>query len=148
MKRKAVIVVTFAVGTLAIVLLIACWEPRKRLACCENMKRIGTATRIYANDTQGQQTLEQLIAVGNIPRDRLVCPSSGLEKCNYVLVAFPASDKPIGGRTVIMYEPKSNHGDGGNFLFADGHASFVRGERYDLLARESMHWWGTVDEDE
>ena len=37
-------------------------------------------------------------------------------------------------RTVIAYEPKSNHGnEGGNVAFADGHVEFIKGQRYDDL---------------
>ena len=78
----------------------------------------------------------------------LACPSSGLEKYNYVLVSLPGSDQPIDGRTVILYEPKSNHGDGGNFLFTDGHASFVRGREYDRLSWDPTRWWETEHKEE
>ena len=50
-------------------------------------------------------------------KDSLICPSSGLQHGNYLIVALPAP--PIDTRTVVMYEPKSNHGDGGNFLLLD-----------------------------
>ena len=79
------------------------------------------------------------------PKDRLICPSSGLQHSNYMIVR---PTPPIDNRTVVVYEPKSNHGDGGNFLFADGHASFINGKQYDLMASNPTTWWDQRHEEE
>ncbi len=147
MKSKAIIVVI-----VALVVPIIGWsisrsrELSKRLVCSSNMKHIGTSARIYAADTTGGNVVEQLIHSGVISKDALTCPSSGLRQGNYVIVARPTP--LIDNRTVVVYEPKSNHGDGGNFLFADGHASFISSEQYDLIASNPTSWWEQGHEEE
>ena len=109
-------------------------ELSKRLVCASNLKGIGTILLIYENDHPGQgaPTLDDLVAQGDLVPDQLVCPSSGLNTTNYVIVPGAVGS---GDRNAIMaYEPKSNHGDeGGNILFADGHVTFVRVPEYDEL---------------
>ena len=121
-------------------------ELSKRLVCSINMKHIGTSARIYATDTTGEKVVEQLIHSGVIPKDSLICPSTELQQGNYVIVALPTP--PFDNRTVVMYEPKSNHGDGGNFLFADGHTNFISGEQYDLIVSYPTSWWEQGHEEE
>ncbi len=106
----------------------------KRLACASNMAGIGTTIRTYTNEHQGEgvPTLDWMVEQGMLTEKQLICPSSGLETSNYIHVSFPGG--PVDNRAVAMYEPKSNHGDkGGNFLFADGHATFIRVPEYDRL---------------
>ena len=137
-NANIVLIVVVAVPIVALSISRGC-EVSRRLACARTMKRIGTSARIYATDTTVEKAVEQPVHSGDIPKDSPICLSSGLQHGNYVIVALSAP--PIDNRTVVMYEPKSNHGDGGNFLFADGHASFIRGEQYDLVASKPTSWW-------
>ena len=119
MKRKAIIVGIVALVVAIVALSISRGHGlSKRLVCASNMKHVGTSAKIYATDTAGEKAVEQLVDSGDIPKDSLICPSSGLQQGNYVIVTLPAP--PIDNRTVVMYEPKSNHGDGGNFLLRMG----------------------------
>ena len=80
-------------------------------------------------------TLNDLVDRGDITRAQLLCPSNESGAANYVLVSPPddPSDPPP-PRTVMIYEPKSNHGDeGGNILYTDGFVEFVKAPEYDDL---------------
>ncbi len=114
-------------------------ELSKRLVCASNMKAIGTTLMIYTNDHPGQgiPTLDFLVELGEITEKGLICPSSGPERGNYILLPMDPSS-PVAHDTVMLYEPKSNHGnEGGNFLFSDGHVSFERAENYDELVQHA-----------
>ncbi len=109
-------------------------ELQLRMICGANLKGIGAAFKFYSLEGwDGKMpAVEWLIARGCVEPRQAICPSSNLSQSNYVLVP-PLTDGPINDRTVIAYEPRSNHRDGGNAVFADGHAEFLRGDDYDGL---------------
>mgnify|MGYP001594172581 FL=1 len=109
-------------------------ELQLRMICGANLKGIGAAFKFYSLEGWDGKTpaVEWLIARGCVEPRQAICPSSNLSQSNYVLVP-PLPDGPISDRTVIAYEPRANHRDGGNAVFADGHAEFLRGDDYDGL---------------
>lgn len=66
-------------------------ELSERVACQSNMKGIHTTIRIYELEHEGQgwPTLDQLVASGDLAEEMLICPASGLEMSNYVLISPP-----------------------------------------------------------
>ena len=139
--------VTGIIGTVVIVpLLISILLPSlgraretaNRVKCASNMRQIGLAAVLYANDAEGgafPPDLETLLATQDVTSAVMVCPSSdetpstdGLldagDTLSYVWVG-DGIDYTAGSDVPLLFEPVGNHGgDGGNVLFADGHVSF------------------------
>ncbi len=114
-------------------------ELSKRLVCASNMKGIGTTMMIYMAEHEGQgaPSIDLLIERGDFLPQQTICLSSGLSVSNYIYIP-EAWNVEHSDDVVILYEPKSNHGDeGGNFLFKDGHVSFERMPRYDELVESA-----------
>jgi len=106
------------------------WELQRRFVCAQNVAGVAVSMKIYyGNEWDGRMPFIEWMR-GAYPGSDvfLRCPSSG----PYVTLEFP-NGWPSEGNAIIAYEPKSNHGDGGNIMFADGHSNFVRGEEYDRL---------------
>ena len=133
-----------------------------RIACAANIRSVGQAIHLYAQDHGGAfpDTLEQVVTSGYIRDPRvLLCPASDDTLAASATAAAPATDLTAGGHlsyiytgrdltdradpaTVIAYEYSTNHEDdehrssGGNVLFADGHAGwFGAGELRRLADR-------------
>lgn len=106
-----------------------------RLVCGSNLKGIATSWKIYggAHPESKRPALAWMVAKGHVQLDATICPTGRPPKSNYVFL-FPKLTKPLDNRSVVAYEPKSNHdGVGGNVVFADGHGKFVTGNEYDHL---------------
>jgi len=112
----------------------------RRFDCAANMQHVATAAKIYGWDLlpRDPSAIERLIESGLVTRGQTICPSSGLTHSNYIVVPVESPGRGFDSSTPVMYEPKSNHGgEGGNFVFADGHASFARGKDYDELVKRA-----------
>ncbi len=141
--RIALIVVGVIALTVAVASVLRVPELSRRIACQQNMKHIAMAVKVYGMpDGQDAAALLRFGESAGMAPEEMICPSSGLDKCNYVIVPHSLVTKQgVDNRLVVMYEPKSNHGDGGNIFFADGHATFARGALYDRYVRNPTRWW-------
>jgi prepilin-type processing-associated H-X9-DG protein len=118
-------------------------ETANRVKCGNNMRQIGLALKLYANENRGQfpPNLELLLKTQDITADVFVCPScndttapgadvqtqaANLSKGGHLSYVYISGFTDIAGaETILLYEPITNHaGDGGNFLFGDAHVEF------------------------
>ncbi|MGA2497267.1 MAG: hypothetical protein ABSH20_05975 [Tepidisphaeraceae bacterium] len=119
-----------------------------RVKCASNLRQIGQAIRLYANDNGGRfpDSLPVLVTSTDLNPEVFVCPSSNAEKAvganmqeileqltkpehmSYVYVGKGmTTSTPVD--TVVAYELPQNHdGDGGNVLYADGHVEWFDGK--------------------
>ncbi len=110
----------------------------RRHVCATNLKGIGKALLIYANDYNDQlpPDLETLIHKAEMPPRGLICPANGLkESYIYRGATITTSDTPW---MITVYEKLSNHGSGRNVLFLDSHVEWVSEERFqELIKRDN-----------
>ncbi len=110
----------------------------RRHVCATNLKGIGKALLIYANDYNDQlpPDLETLIHKAEMPPRGLICPANGLKESYFYRGAtITTSDTPW---MITVYEKLSNHGDGRNVLFLDSHVEWVPEERFqELIKRDN-----------
>lgn len=115
------------------------------LDCECQMRMIGMGIALYANEHHGSfpPTLNDLEAHEGLESTDLGCVEDrqfvpgppGHEadqskvmviKTSYVYLGKGMSTiKDHDPKEVVVYEPVSNHGDGANFLFADGHSAYI-----------------------
>lgn len=147
---------TGAVGSLMIPLLMLsimmpafgrAQQLSKRAVCGANVRGIGLAIKIYANDNDEQHPpdLATLIRAGAITTNQLQCPSANAtladvqkdsEFCYIYIKGQNESDDP---NNVLLYDRPGNHGkQGASVMFHDGHAEFVTPySRVDELVAET-----------
>jgi prepilin-type processing-associated H-X9-DG protein len=114
-------------------------ETANRVKCASNMRQIGQAILLYANENHGQYPpdLPTLLKTEPITSNVFVCPSSSDTNANgpgdlmagghlsYVYVGKDMTNLAVGPSTVLLYEnPGAHGGDGMNVLFGDGHVEF------------------------
>ncbi len=115
-------------------------EQAKRVRCAANLHWIARGFLDHAmnnSDPLPADPFPQLLQSGAIAPTVLVCPGSAATEADvvndshacYVFVSgaagLPLVGLPAPARTVIVYEKKGHHPDGGNVLFADGHVEFI-----------------------
>jgi prepilin-type processing-associated H-X9-DG protein len=144
---------TFGAAVLVVGLLLALLLPplnrareqSRRIACANNMRQIGQAMMIYASANSGRfpDRLDRVLAY--VGPAALVCPSTnhtaapgqspqaqsaslatpGHLSYVYVGETYTTAALVNAATTVVLYEPLSNHGDGTNVLYADGHVAYL-----------------------
>ena len=112
----------------------------RRHVCKTNLKGIGKALLIYANDYNDQlpPDLDTLISKAEMPAKGLVCPATNL-KDSYIYrgASITTSDTPW---MITVYEKLSNHGDGRYVLFLDSHVEWVSEERFQELIKKDNEY--------
>jgi prepilin-type processing-associated H-X9-DG protein len=114
-------------------------EGRRRanmIKCAWNLNEIGKAISLYAADHRNQfpDSFQTLLKNGRISSAMLVCPASSDAAAaggpgSYIYLGCGLTTKSGTAKTVVAYEPLSNHPKLGiNVLFGDGHVATVSGE--------------------
>jgi len=158
-RRRHVLVLSILVLALAgIIAMSLLPRPRvhdgsSRAKCASNLRQIGLAIMMYANEHQGHfpDRMGDLLLYEDITADAFVCPSSSDERVtaqttqqaatrlssepghlSYIYLGKGLTDK-ADANLLIAYERLGHHGDGCNMLFADGHVEFVPSGRAKAL---------------
>lgn len=126
-------------------------ETRRRYNCSANLRTIGQALYMYANDYNGRlpATLDLLIADANcdLAAETFICPdakqapatgpttaqviqvfrAAPAAHCSYVYCYTPIPVSSLTPSYVLLYEPLANHAqDGMNVMFGDGHSEWMQ----------------------
>jgi prepilin-type processing-associated H-X9-DG protein len=149
-------------------------DPSNRVKCASNLRQIGLACLLYANeDPRGRfpARFEDILLKEDITSEVFCCPSSNDERAigpttqatadqlsagghlSYVYVGRGLTNALANDSTfVLAYEPLKNHsGQGMNVLFADGHVEWLtaaQGTTFLTVAQSAggklIHWNGTA----
>src|SRR5690349_1481742 len=119
-------------------------ETANRVKCASNLRMIGQAILLYSNENRGAYppSFNVLLTTEDISADVFNCPTSSdtpapgttpqqqaaalntAGHLSYVYVGSGLTNR-AGASTVVAYEPLTNHNDGCNILWGDGHVSWV-----------------------
>ncbi len=116
-------------------------EHARRFVCAKQIRGIAATMQIYVNNGWDGKSpfMEWFLANNPDSRRWLICPGSTPAQSNYVVNPMP-NGWPKDSQAVIIYEPKSNHGGEGGYVYlADHRLLFARGLEYDELIR-ALEW--------
>lgn len=126
------ILVAFVLIPILLPSLARARELSKRAVCAEQLKGIGRAMAMYANENRDAfpPNLDMLVDAGWINEDMLECPSA--DGAKYVYIHGLTTAAPY--ETPLIYEPIENHhNEGANILFTDLHVEFFKPPKLDAI---------------
>ncbi len=128
-------------------------ELSKRTVCAANLRGIGQAMYIYAqDDNKFPPDLDAVVKANYSTPRQFICPSTtateadGLDAC-YVYI--PGQSNDSNPTNVLLYEKPENHGgEGSNVLFVDGHVEFLPNGEVERRVQETKEKLAKGDEKE
>jgi prepilin-type processing-associated H-X9-DG protein len=120
-------------------------ETANRVKCGSNLRQIGQAMLLYANENRGvyPPRPKDLLLTQDITPEAFICPSSSdtvapgtsaqqianLQTGGHDTYIYLGAGKNNTARAnvVLAYEPMTSHTQGFNALFGDGHVEFIGG---------------------
>jgi len=135
-------------------------ESANRVKCASNLRQIGQACLLFANENRGRYPADiaEMVRTQDIGAVVFTCPSAGddlpaevraapldaqakwaMEHGHYVYLGAGKMGNALTPDTVVAYERDENHdGDGMNMLFGDGHVEWVMMPRARQLIEEQQ----------
>jgi len=112
--------------------------PAKRALDAANLRTIGQACQIYANDNRDQlpPNFQYLLDAGLITPGQLQNPGDpdATNVCDYYFVSYAALSLPASAVrsdwVVAFSDPAYYNGEGAIILFIDGHVEFIREPKF------------------
>lgn len=133
-------------------------EPANRVKCASNMRQIGQAIAMYANDHGGlfPADLKTIFENEDVTASVFTCPSSndtpaptaattqataaGLLQpghLSYVYLGKGMTDQAAATDAVILYEPLTNHSSAGtNVMFGDFHVEWLSAAEAGIILKQ------------
>ncbi|MCK4300145.1 MAG: DUF1559 domain-containing protein, partial [Planctomycetes bacterium] len=107
-------------------------EAARKAVCKSNLKQIGLALAIYANDHDDKYPLRlEDLLVGYLPdAEVLQCPSDSSEERSYLYV--PGLSVAHEATLMVVVERRGNHTGGRNVLFVDSHVEWMSEEVFQI----------------
>lgn len=139
----------FTAGLAASILLPSLARARelaKRSASLSNLRGIGMACHIYANDNADKfpPSLDVLVDAGLVAREALHSPRDNLEGESYVYVSQPSAAH-ADVRNVLAYERVGGE-EGTCVLFVDGHVEWLKLPEFRAALRDTYRRLGRPDD--
>jgi prepilin-type processing-associated H-X9-DG protein len=116
-----------------------------RVQCTSNLRQLGQAIFLYADEHNGAylDSLGTILLSEDITPDTFICPATtntvakapttqaeaddinAGRHVSYLYLGNGFNTKTTPTDAIVAYEPLSNHGNGMNLLFGDGHVEFI-----------------------
>lgn len=161
-----IVVIVGMMGSVMLPSLCRAREPANRVKCGSNLRQIGQAISLYANENGGHYppSLSVLLTCEDLSPEVVTCPSTndakadapttrgmiaaieaveanrpGHQNClSYIYVGRNLTTKTVTDKTIVAYEPLDNHDkDGTNVLYGDGSVEWVGKQEWPRLAESA-----------